>query len=327
MNTKMSLGTMAVVSLLALGACEKDSGLSKKQSGKLRSNESSMLANLPGGNVGMFGGNYMKLQGFFQNSAMAKVMGQMEAMAPGMTAWTECFLTGDASKLQMLGVVSYQGDEAKMTYVMRGFGIPQIEACAKKASFPTTVDADGKYVAIEMPGALGAQPLGYLVLADGSLLSSQAMPFPPTGAVVPSTRADLEAVVASAAKANANTDTVLIDEASHIDRDRAVWFVANLNGTPAGDKIGLLRGWFDIDGGLATDLSIQITDKATAAEIAKGIPEMKSQADRLGKDVAELIRGLRYERNGDRFRFGLKITNAQMEKLMAGMGGMLGGGF
>jgi hypothetical protein len=255
-------------------------------------------------------------------------MGQMEEAAPGLTAWTECFLQGDMSKLQMMGGVQYQDEVATMTFVMKGLTIAEVEACAKKASFPTTVDPDGKFVAIEMPNPAGAYTTGYLALADGTLLSRQAMEFPAIAAVPKSsTRADFEAAAAATKGKNAAGDAVLVEEAARVDRDRAVWFVANLNGTPAADKVGMMRGWIDIDDGLDMDVSVQITDRETAEEIAKGIPEMKKQAGMLGKEIADVIRGLRYERKGDRFRFGIKISNKQFEALSSSMGGMLGGGF
>lgn len=325
-----TFATLALTAACALGGCEKDSGLPSKTSGKLRAHETSMLEQLPGGNIAIFGGDYVKLQDFIQTSPMARLMGTMESVAPGMSAWTECFVVGDTSKLQMLGGVSYLADVATMTVVMRGFTVPMIEDCAKKASFPSTVDADGKYISVEMPTVMGTTMTGYLALADGSLLSSQTMPLPPAAGAPPrSSRADLEAVVASVARGSAAEDTLLLDEAARIDRDRAVWFVADLHGTPAADKLGVMRGWIDVGGGLDLDLSVQITDRDMANQIAEQLPKLKAQADMLGQDVAEVVRAIRYERKGDRFRFGLEISNRQLEKLVASMVAMRGrrGGF
>src|SRR5690242_8643498 len=86
-----------------VAACEKDDGLSNKKSGALRANEKSLLAHLPSGNVGLFGGNYLRLQDFFQKSAFSRFMGNMEQISPGMKTWTECFVGSDAAKLQMMG--------------------------------------------------------------------------------------------------------------------------------------------------------------------------------------------------------------------------------
>lgn len=321
-----TIGTVVLLSVLALAACEKDSGLPSKTSGTLRKPESTLLEHLPGGNVAVFGGNYMRLQGYLQRGPMAKLMGQMESMAPGMTAWSQCFLDGDLAKLEMIGAVSYANGEAVMAFAMRGFGMPAVEACGKKAGFPTTLDPDGKFVSIEMPGAVGKVRSGYLLLDDGVLFSRQALPFGSGGALVETTRADLEAAVAAAARNNASSDTKLLAEAAKVDRDRAVWFAADLSSTPAADKVGLMRGWIDLGSGLAIDVNVQLTDPSTADEIVKGIPELKKQAGMLGKEAGDVIRGLKFERKGDRIRFGLKMSDAQLEAIFSSMGGMFGGG-
>lgn len=333
-----TLGTVVVISAaLALGGCEKDkSGLSSKQSGTLRQHESSLLHHVPGGNVALFGGNYMRLQGYFQRGPFAKLMGQVEQLVPGMTAWVECFTEKDPSKMQMLGAVAYRGDVLEMTYVMKGFGIKDVERCAQKASFPSTIDPDGKYIATKIPNPLAGEQLsGYLELEDGTLFTRQAMPFPPTGAVSPTSRADLEAAAASAKRSSAVDDEALVAESRLIDRDRAVWFVADLSKTPAGDKVGKLRGWMDVGPGMSMDVSVQILDQDAAAKATEGIAELKKNIGmvekHMGRDLADIIRAIRFEKKGDRLRFAIKVTDAQMEAMMSqlpfgAMGGGLGGG-
>ncbi|HUQ04335.1 MAG TPA: hypothetical protein VM261_17670 [Kofleriaceae bacterium] len=313
--------------LVVSAACEKDSGLSSKTSGSIRKEESALLAHLPSGNVGLFGGNYLRIQDFFQNSAFSKLMGDMEKMSPGMKEWTTCFVQTGSKKLQMLGAFSYADDGITMRYVMKGFGVEDVKTCAQKAGYPVDVDADGKYVSIGMATAMGPMRTGYLVLDDGALLTRAAMPMPPTGMMPsPATRADLEADVALAARGSAADDRSLVAELARIDRDRAVWFVADATNTPIGDKLGALRGWVDINKGLAMDVSFQLKDSAMADEIARGIPEMKKQADMLGKDVGNVIRSIKFERNGDRLRFGVSITEQQLERLMTQMAPFMGGG-
>jgi hypothetical protein len=119
---------------------------------------------------------------------------------------------------------------------------------------------------------------------------------------------------------------VLVDELGKIDRDRAMWFVGDASSTPIGDKLGTMRGWFDLDGGISIDVSFQLKNKAMADEVSRGIPEMKQQADMLGKDVAAVIRGLKFSRDGDRLRFGIKITDQQLEKLVDQMAPFMGAG-
>lgn len=135
---------------LALGACEKDSGLSSKTSGSIRPAESTLLQHLPSGNVGLFGGNYLRIQDFFQNSAFSKFMGNLDQVSPGLKEWTTCFVQTGSRKLEMLGALSYADDGITMRYVMKGFGVDDVKACAQKAGFPVEVDADGKFVSIGM---------------------------------------------------------------------------------------------------------------------------------------------------------------------------------
>jgi hypothetical protein len=330
-----TLGTIAVISALALTGCEKDKGgMSSKQSGTMRQRESTLLEHLPGGNVALFGGNYMRLQDYFQRGPFAKLMGQMEALVPGMKAWTECFIERDASRLEMLGAVSFRNDAVTMAYVMRGFGIADVERCAQRAGFPAKLDADGKYVAVQMPNPLGEIDGGYLVLDDGTLITRQGMPFPPGAATITgTTRADLEQMVAEARRSSAAGDEVLIAESRLIDRDRAIWFVADLTPTPLGKQVGRVRASMDIKGGLSVDVTVQVRDQDASDKVAKAIPELKQQLGmierQVSKDVADVLRGLQFERKGDRLRFAVKVSDAQLEAMMANLpfGAMGGGGF
>ena len=327
-----TIGFLLCVGLLANAACEKDSGLSSKTSGSLESDERALLSHLPSGNLGLFGGNYHRLQAFLQDSPFAKFMGKMEEVSPGMKSWTSCFVETGSRSLTMMGAFSYAPDGITMRFVMKGFGVDDVKSCAQKAGFPVEVDPDGRFVSIGMPTLMGQMRSGYLLLDDGSLLTRTAMPMPPTAMMpTPTTRADLEADVAALARGTAVDDANLVAELARIDRERAMWFVADASKTPIGDKIGAMRGWVDFGGGVAMDVSLQIKDKAIADQIARGIPEMKKQADKLGKDVGAVIRNIKFERNGDRLRFAVEITNQQLDRLMEKMapflGGGLGGGF
>jgi hypothetical protein len=331
MRTIGALLVAGVLLVSGVAGCEKDTRLSNKKSGALRAQEKSLLAHLPSGNVGLFGGNYLRLQDFFQKSAFSKLMGNMDQISPGMKTWTECFVGSDASKLRMMGAVAYAGDNLIMRFVMTGWSVADVQRCAQKAGFPVDVDADGKFVAIGLPTAMGPMRTGYLVLDDGAMLTRTAMAFPPTAmGVTPTTRADLEADMKLVSSGTAADDASLVAELAKIDRDRAMWFVADASSTPIGDKLGTMRGWIDIDGGLAMDVSFQLKDKGMADEISRGVPEMKQKADMLGKDVAAVVRSLKFDRDGERLRFAIKISDQQLEKLVDQlapfMGRGLGGG-
>ncbi len=306
---------VALTLALALVGCEKDSGLSSKTSGKLSGAESSLLADLPGGNVALFGGNYLKLQDFAQNSAIGRLIGSLQQVAPGLKEWTACFV--NQRGVQMMGAVAYADGALTMRYVMKGFDVAQIESCAAKAGFRSQVDADRRFVAIEMPGPLGTSTVGYLALADGALLTRAAMPIPPAAMLPPPVeRAALEADVAAAARGNATEDAALVAELGRIDRSRAMWFVGDASDTPIGDKVGLMRGWVDIGGGISLDVSAQVKDAAIAEQIAAGVPMAKREAGKLGGEVGNVVRGLRFERKGDRLRFAIKMTDRQIDALM-----------
>jgi len=319
---------------VALVACEKDGAIASKGSGPLRAEEKALLEALPGGNVGLMGGNYYRLQDFLQSSLASSMMSAVEQMSPGMRAWSTCFVQAGKG-LQMLGSIAFEGGTLTMRYAMKGFSIEQIEACAKQASFAAERDGDGKFVSIETPTALGPHRTGYLLLPGGVLVTRVAMPLPTLGsgggAVRPSTRADLEADVAAAARTNATADAELVAALARIDRKRAIWFVGDATATPAADQLGRLRGWLDLDdaGGFAMELAVQVRDRAVADQVAAGVPQLKRQAGSLGGEVGKVVGGLRFERKGDELRFGLKMTGAQVQAITAQLEpyfGAMGGG-
>jgi hypothetical protein len=160
------------------------------------------------------------------------------------------------------------------------------------------------------------------------------MPFPPGAATITgTTRADLEQMVAEARRSSAAGDEVLIAESRLIDRDRAIWFVADLTPTPLGKQVGRVRASMDIKGGLSVDVTVQVRDQDASDKVAKAIPELKQQLGmierQVSKDVADVLRGLQFERKGDRLRFAVKVSDAQLEAMMANLpfGAMGGGGF
>lgn len=317
-------GSLVLAALVALAGCEKD-GMPERSSGALRPPEAALLAHLPAGNALLFGGNYLRLQDFLRSSPFARLMGSVEQLSPGMTEWSRCFLD-TSPDLDMMGAVAYGRDGLVMRYVMKGFDVAQLERCAARAGFTVRVDPDRAYAAIDMTGPLGTITAGYLALADGALLTRTVTQLPPTTLVPPpTTRADLEADVAAAARENATADATLVAELGRVDRRHAMWYVGDATGTPLADKVGRVRGWVDLDRGLAFELSVEVVDRAMADEIARGIPELKRQAGALGKEVGDVVRGLRFERKGDRLRFGLTISDRQLEALLDQMAPFMGG--
>src|SRR5687768_7358894 len=122
------IGMVLCAVALATSACEKDGGLSSKTSGSLKADESALLAHLPAGNVGLFGGNYLRIQDWMMSGAFSKFMSQMDEISPGMKTWTSCF--AGSRSLEMLGGIAYADDELTMRFVMKGFGVEEVKACA-----------------------------------------------------------------------------------------------------------------------------------------------------------------------------------------------------
>lgn len=322
---------VVVLALCVAGmGCEKSGGFSSKGSGKLTADENQLLSHLPAGNTGLFGGNYMKLQKYMQSSPMASMMSALNKQSPGLTEWTNCFV--EIPNMSLLGGVKI-GKSAEMAFVTKGMTIEQVEACAKRAKFPVTVDPDKKFIGFEMANPLGPIKTGYLVLADGTLYTRQA--FPLGGALggggmaeaISVDRATLEAEAAAVAKANASQDTALLAELDHVDRSKAMWFVGSGARTAIADKLGLVYGTIDIGNGMAFDITAEVKDKQIADKIAEGVPEMKKQAGSMPGGLGPIVEQLQFDRSGDKLRFGLKLTDEQLSTLFKTMGSMMGGGF
>jgi len=318
----MKLATLLVGLVLVTG-CEK-SGSDAKASGSLSKDESSLLEHLPKGSVALFGGNYMKFQNYLANSPLAKAMALMEKSMPGMGEWMNCWVE-EIPNLTMMGSVRLQAPTVMMQFVMKGVEISSLEKCTKKASFASTVDPDGKYLSYELPSINGPVKGGYLVLADGTIYSRQSMTMAGKPLAVPVSRAELEADIAALAAGNAQSDTLLVGAMAKVDRSKAMWFVASGANTPISDKVGLLRGTFDIAGGLTIDLTAEVKDSKIADKIEKTVGDAKDQADRLGGSIGEMIKAMKLTRSGDTLRFVLSIDDKQLSDLVKQLGPMLGG--
>ena len=313
--------SVLLLALVAGTGCEKADAPSGT---KPSASEVSMLASLPGGNLALFGGNYMQFQKYMQDSPLNKVMGSFEQAAPGLTEWMNCFVA--AKDVTMLGGVKLSGSRVDMRFVMKGIDAAFIQGCAKRAGFPTTMDPDGKFIGLEMPNPLGPVKSGYLVLADGALYTRQSLPFPMPTSIPPVERATLEAEIAGLAQSNAGGDTELVSHMKALDRSKAIWFVGSGAGTPAADKLGIVRGTMDIASGLTMDITAQIKDAAIANQIAEGIPQLKKQAGQMGPAIKSVIDKLQFSRNGDRLRFAISIDNAQLTAMIEQLGPMIGAG-
>ena len=144
---KRSLVLASAVLLLGVG-CEKAKSSSGTPSGAATKDEVALLKHIPKGNNVLFGGSFDKFQGFLQGNLFEELMGMTGQNGPGVKVWSECFL---GHKVQMVGGVAATGRDIRMDFAMNGITAQQVADCGKKASYPTTLDPDGKWVEVEMP--------------------------------------------------------------------------------------------------------------------------------------------------------------------------------
>ena len=318
-RTMRNVLTIALCSSLALAGCEKAKG---KSSGPLGDADMAMLKDLPGGNVAIIGGNYMKMQDFMQSSlgqiaedAMEKTTGDTK----GFKDWMQCF--ADMKQLSVVGGVAIDG-EVEMRLAFKGTNIEAVDACAKKAGFTHTLDPDKKYVEIEVPGPGGVTfAQGYLQLADGVVYNRQRLAIGLMPSVESATREDLEADAAKTKTSNAAGDKALVALAGKADRSQTFWFAGSGKGTLVADKVGDVYGSLDIDGGIKADVMIGFTDKKLAGQLEDGLAQAKKMSDSLPPDMRSILDDLSLHRDGDSVRIVAKLSDAQIKSLSK-----LGGG-
>ena len=159
---RVPIVSIAFLLLAGLAACEKDSA--PEGSGELSSTDKDLFKFLPQGETAVFGGNYMKLQKFMTSQLGKATADAMEKFGPGMTKWMECFVS--MRDLKLGGSANVQGKNVQLRMAFTGMGVKDVKQCADQAGFKTNLDADGKYISIELPPPSGTQ--GYLVLSNGA---------------------------------------------------------------------------------------------------------------------------------------------------------------
>ncbi|HEY4055571.1 MAG TPA: hypothetical protein VGM39_03145 [Kofleriaceae bacterium] len=314
-----------LVGVALLGACEKGNG--GGAGAAVGSDEKAFLQYLPAGETALVGGNYLKFQDWMNTSPLGKMMGKLSQISPGLTEWTTCF--AQFKSVKMLSGVKLAGSNFDMRMVMSGITLDDIKGCADKAKFAPTVDADKKWIGLEMPNTVAGTTIktGYFVLPNNMIYMHQAMALTGGATMTPSDRKAAEADIAALSSGTAEKDTALVDAMKSVDRTKPMWFVGNAAGTPAADKVGAVKGWIDITGGISMDATVEIKDAAMTDKIIKGVPEMKQQAGALGGTLADVVKSLDVSKEGNAVRFKFSITNDQLQKLMDQVGPMMGGMF
>lgn len=316
----MKLGAL-LVGLVLVAGCEK---AADKPAGAAAGDETALLSYLPAGSVALFGGNYVKFQNYLASSPLQKVFDKMNTQSPGLSAWMKCW-SDEMPRLVMVGSLRLTGGQIEMRYVMKGIDLPALERCSAKAKFPTAMDADQKYMSYEMVSVGQTVKGGYLVVADGTVYTRQqmmAVGSKPT--VTPATRADLEADLAGLAGKTAVQDKQLVAAMEDLDRTTAMWFVGSGANTPLSDKVGLVKGTFDIANGIAIDVRAEVKDVALADQAEQGIASAKQRSSALGEPMKTVIEGVKLERKGPWLRVTLAIDNPTLTALIDQVAPMLG---
>jgi hypothetical protein len=322
----------SVFAISMLCTCEK---ASTKSSGPLDDADLALLKQIPGGNVVLFGGNYMKMQDFMSSSLGKGFVGlaQKTAQASGselqgdMHAYMACF--SELNALRMVGGVSLDGG-LTMRIAMSGVTLKQIQACAEKGKQKTTLDPDGKYLSIDVytPGGSLPSTFGYLALPTGAISMRVTMGMPSLGAaalspnMIVASRADLEADAAAAAKRSATDDSALVSQLEKLDRSKTVWLAASGKGTPLASKLGTASATMDLSNGLAIDMTVQFTDANLASQVDMGMTQIKQMKDQVPADYRSIIENIKYDKNGDQLHFAASISDAQIGMLMKQMTAM-----
>jgi hypothetical protein len=317
-----TLLTLALVSSLAAAGCEK---ANHKSSGPLGDDDLAMLRDLPGGNIALIGGNYMKMQNFMQSALGQFAEDAMEkaGAGKGFKDWMACF--AEMKGLKIAGGVAMSAG-IEMRLVFKGMSIDQIDGCAKRAGFTHTLDPDHKYVEIEVPGALDQTfSQGYLALPDGTVYNRQRIAISILPSVESASRSDLEADEKNLSTSNATNDKPLLALAGKADRSKTFWFAGSGAHTPAADKIGDVYGSLDIDGGLKADVTVGFTDKAMAKQLEDGFDEAKKMSNSLPAEIRSLLEDMSLHRDGGSVHIVAKLSDAQLKSLtrLGGLGGGL----
>jgi len=312
--------SLALVVVVASGGCEKSG---PKASGKLDATETALLSHLPRGADVAFGGNLPKLQKQLMSSPLAK-MARMGMEDNGTLQWQDCLAKKPVDKLLGTADVS---DGFDLRYVMTGIKLADLEACAKDAKLPYSVDPDGKFMTLTASTENLDATLGYLVLDDGAIYTKQrfSIGFGKPAFERPK-RHDFEADISAAAKDNnAANDPKLAAVMEHADRTKGLWFAGRLDKTPFAKQVGEVFGTLDLADGLEIDASAQLKDEQLADKAIESLEQARDAAGFLGSDVKKVLEDVKLKKSGDRLRLVVKISNKQLQSLFDTMQ-KLGGG-
>ena len=308
--------SLIALSLFAPVACVKTSAAAVPRADR----DLALLRELPGGNIALFGGNYMKMQDFMQSALGSAAQSLMAATGAGdgMHTWITCLSAKHQTVL--VGGAALHDDTLALRIAMRGLSIHDAVACAEQAGFAHHVDADGKYASIAVP-ALGGQQAtqAYLQLADGTVYSRLEAELGGVPSFASPTRADLEADVAAARTHSAADDHGLVALATKANRRATCWFAVAGKGTPLAPAIETMYGSITLDSALGLDVVVRLTSDALARRTAQQFAELQ-QIFADSPQYRGLVRGIQLHRAGASVHVVAKFAGRDLAALLAPAG-------
>ena len=315
---KRSTAIVASLLFLVVAACAKeraahDPGVSPS--------EASLFVHIPAGQAVMWGGNYAKVQSTLETLAasVGPLFGALGSGGEAMSKEVACSAKlSETANAKAIGGARIVDDGVQIYFVISGIAIDEIAKCGRDAGIVTTVDADHKFVALEVPSLAKQRgyTVGYLQLPDGSLYFRQTRPIP-----VNTTRSVLEAEIAALNAPNAKTaaSEPLLALAGKVDHAKTLWFVGN-GANAAWDEMGEIYGTIDLAAGLALDVTVQVMRATDADGLAQRFAQAVSSADQLPAAYQDAVKSMRLERNGDHLRFRAALSSSQLASLFAAVG-------
>jgi hypothetical protein len=280
----LTVRRVILVAALA-SACGKATG-----SGPLTSQETALLAHLQGGAQIVLVGSVSKLIDWLP------IGGILDGKwGHGYTAFQAC--TAKIAGLEAALSVTIAGAQTEQRGVANHVTFADLQRCAERAGWTAHLDADGRFLALDVPHAEtpGGVTIGYLMTPDGAIITHlTSIKHGLAPELKPATRQDLEADLLTKSKTMAQ-DANVLELAPKLDRSKTMWFVAS----GVSDKLIEAYGWVDVATDLGFDLHLTLGTIAIAEKAANGLEAVRSS---LG--------GLEVSRSGERLHVGGKLTAA-----------------
>jgi hypothetical protein len=303
-------------------ACEKTRAPQPKGSGTLSPAELELFKYLPKGQPVYFAGDYSKLHDVMSGGLGQFTTAIADKLSPAMATMTKCLATPHGMKSAM--AMTYVDKTLEDRFVIDGLKIADVAKCGQDSGLKTTVDADNRFVSVEMPMPNGTLDFSYFALPNGPLYIHQTVTLSAKALPKMATRAECEADLAALGHNTAAEDADFNALASKADRTKTAWFVGSGAGTPLADKLNQAYGSIDATSGLAVDITVGLVRVADAEKLEQGVGQLRKMSDQLPASFKDVVAALKFDRSGDRVHVALALTDAQVKSVTDQLGGMIG---